>query len=59
MSQKCLENTTTISVNINNFEILSELNQKAQELNRSWDELINVAIERLLNDIDALRQLRN
>lgn len=57
---KVLINTTTkITVEIFKFEILQKMNKESEMLNRSWDELINIAIEKLLNDIEMLRDLRS
>ena len=60
MEDKVLINTTTkITVEVFGFRTLQKLTDTAERLNRTWNELFNVAIERLLNDIELLADLKS
>jgi len=48
-----------VTVTFFNFELLEELHKLSQEFDRPWDYLVNVAIERLISDVRAIRELRN
>ena len=47
-----------ISFKVFNFETLELLNKYSEELGKTWDELINAAIEKLAEDIEAIRKLK-
>ena len=44
---------------ITDFSVLEQLNRYSTELEKTWDELINAAITKLLNDIAYVHNLRN
>lgn len=41
------------------FDTLKRLDRYSTELEKPWDVLINVAVTRLLDDIEAMRRLRD
>lgn len=47
----------SMKVSFTSYELVDRLNTTALELNSSWDELINLGVERLLNDIHVIREL--
>ena len=48
-----------VSFKVTDFELLERLNRYSDELNRTFDELINISIERLLDDIETIHSLKN
>ena len=42
-----------------NFELLERLNRCSEELDRTFDELINLSIQRLMDDIETIHNLKN
>ena len=47
-----------IPFKVHDFSTLELLNRYSEELEKTWDELINIAIEKLIADIEAVRKLR-
>ena len=47
-----------ITVKVKDFELMERLNLLSQEMDKTWDELINSAIEKMLSDIMFIRKLR-
>ena len=48
-----------VSFKIMDFELLERLNRYSEELNRTLDELINFSIQKLMDDIEAVHNLRD
>ena len=40
------------------FEILERLNRHSMEFEKTWDELINAALVKFMDDIEAVHKLR-
>ena len=47
-----------ISIKINDFDMLETLNQVADEMGKSWDEVINFAVSKFLKDVKMIDELR-
>ena len=43
---------------VTDFEMLERLNHYSNELERTFDELINIAIKKLMDDIKTVHSLR-
>ena len=48
-----------IPFKVSDFTTLERLNHYSTELERTWDELINAAIVKLLKDIEHIHSLRH
>jgi hypothetical protein len=40
------------------FSVLERLNKYSTEFEKTWDELINCALEKFMDDIEAIHNLR-
>lgn len=49
---------TEIAVKIYDFDTLESLNQVSEELGKTWDEVINYALEKFLKDIYTVREIK-
>ena len=47
-----------IPFKVTDFELLERLNRYSEELDRTFDELINLSIQRLLDDIETVHNLK-
>jgi hypothetical protein len=47
-----------VPVKFTDFEILEQLYRTSQEMDKNFDELINIAIKRLFQDINFVNKLR-
>jgi len=47
-----------IPFKVQDFSILERLNKYSTEYEKTWDTLINMAIVRFLDDIEAIQRLR-
>jgi len=47
-----------IPFKVTDFDLLERLNHYSSEFEKTWDELINVAIIKLMDDIEAIHNLR-
>ena len=56
---KQLNANTTLNIEFKDLELLSKLNQFASELSIPLEDFIKIALEKLLNDIQFIRDLRN
>ena len=54
-----LKSKVILNIEINDLDLISELNIISTELNISQEELIKASIEKLLKDIQYVRNLRN
>ena len=54
-----LKSKVILNIEINDLDLISELNTISTELNISQEELIKASIEKLLKDIQYVRNLRN
>ncbi len=54
-----LKSKVILNIEINDLDLISELNNISTELNISQEELIKASIEKLLKDIQYVRNLRN
>ncbi|MCI7443772.1 MAG: hypothetical protein MSA89_11955 [Clostridium sp.] len=54
-----LKSKVILNIEINDLDLISELNTISIELNISQEELIKASIEKLLKDIQYVRNLRN
>ena len=43
---------------VTDFSVLEKLNHYSVEFGKNWDELINAAIEKFLDDIELVHSLR-
>ncbi len=48
-----------ISFKVTDFSLLERLNHYSTEFDRTWDELINAALIKFMDDIEAVHRLRN
>ena len=48
-----------ISFKVYDFATLELLNKYGAEYEKTWDELINMAIEKFMKDIEVVRRLRH
>jgi len=46
-----------ISFKIYDFSILERLNQYSEEFGKNWDELINIALNKFMDDIQLIHSL--
>jgi hypothetical protein len=49
---------TEIAVKIYDFDTLESLNQVSEELEKTWDEVINYALEKFLKEIYSMREIK-
>ena len=54
-----LKSKVILNIEINDLDLISELNTISTELNISQEELIKASNEKLLKDIQYVRNLRN
>ena len=47
-----------IPFQVNDFTLLERLNHYSTELEKTWDELLNIALIRFIEDIEAIHSLR-
>lgn len=48
---------TTVEVKFSDFDLLDRLRSMSDELGISWDDIISMAVYRLLDDIYVIRRL--
>ena len=48
-----------IPFKVYDFALLERLNRYSAELEKTWDELINAALKKLMDDIEIIHNLRN
>lgn len=48
-----------IPFKVTDFSLLERLNHYSTEFDKTWDELINAALIKLMDDIEAVHKLRN
>ena len=48
-----------IPFKILDFDVLERLNRYSMEFEKTWDELINAALVKFMDDIEAVHSLRN
>lgn len=56
---KSLNANVTLNIEFKDLELISELNHLTLELSIPLEDFIKVAIDKLLNDIQFIRDLRN
>ena len=49
---------TTIAVKIYDFDTLESLNQISEELEKTWDEVINYALEKFIKEVYTVKELK-
>lgn len=50
---------TEITVKIYDYYILESLNNVSEDLGKTWDEVINYALEKFLKDFYVLKEIKN
>lgn len=56
---KNIQSEIILNIKIEDIELISEINIISQELNISFDELLLLAIKKMLYDINLVRDLRH
>lgn len=50
---------TEIAVKIYDFDTLESLNNVSEDLSKTWDEVINYALEKFLKDFYVMKEIKN
>lgn len=48
-----------IPFKVTDFSLLERLNRYSTEFEKTWDELINTALKKFMDDIETVHSLRN
>lgn len=48
-----------IPFKVTDFSLLERLNRYSTEFEKTWDELINTALKKFIDDIETVHSLRN